>query len=136
MDAINLFSIITIAFLGSFGHCVGMCGGIVIAYSSTKIDDSWQRSKQALSHIAYSFGRVLTYMVLGAMFGYLGGVATFDNITSGALLIFIGILMILTGLSLMGKVKFLTLIEHSLSKSSWYQKWNYCYADGYQTRWN
>jgi len=122
MDAINLISIITIAFLGSFGHCVGMCGGIVIAYSSTKIDDSWQRSKQALSHIAYSFGRVLTYMVLGAMFGYLGGVATFDNITSGALLIFIGILMILTGLSLMGKVKFLTLIEHSLSKSSWYQK--------------
>jgi sulfite exporter TauE/SafE len=122
MDAINLLSIVTIAFLGSFGHCVGMCGGIVIAYSSTKIDDSWQRSKQALSHIAYSLGRVLTYMILGAMFGYLGGVATFSNTTSGALLIFAGIMMILTGLSLMGKLKFLTIIEHSLSKSSWYQK--------------
>ena len=30
--------------------------------------------------------------------------------------------MILTGLSIMGKVKFLTIIEHSIMKSEWYQK--------------
>ncbi len=122
MDAINLFSIMTIAFLGSFGHCVGMCGGIVVAYSSTKIDDKWDKIKQALAHLSYSFGRVLTYVILGALFGYLGGVATFNNYTIGGLLLIAGLIMILTGLSLMGKIKFLTLIEHSFSKSSWYQK--------------
>jgi sulfite exporter TauE/SafE len=122
MDALNIFSIITIAFLGSFGHCVGMCGGIVIAYSSTKVDDKWAKSKQALAHLTYSFGRILTYTLLGAIFGYLGGVATFNNYTNGGLLIFAGIIMILTGLSLIGKIKFLTLIEHSFSKSEWYQK--------------
>jgi sulfite exporter TauE/SafE len=30
--------------------------------------------------------------------------------------------MFLSGLSLLGKIKFLTLIEHSLSSSQWYQK--------------
>ncbi|RUM66285.1 MAG: sulfite exporter TauE/SafE family protein [Sulfurospirillum sp.] len=121
MDAINLLTIITIAFLGSFSHCVGMCGGIVVAYSSTKIDDKVSKLNQILSHLFYSFGRVLTYTILGAIFGYIGGVATFNNYTNGTLLVIAGVLMILTGLSLLGKVKFLTLIEHTFSKSKWYQ---------------
>jgi sulfite exporter TauE/SafE len=122
VDAINLLSIVTIAFLGSFSHCVGMCGGIVVAYSSTKIDERSPKLTQALSHLFYSFGRVLTYTILGAIFGYIGGVATFNNYANGTLLVVAGILMILTGLSLLGKVKFLTLIEHTFSKSNWYQK--------------
>ena len=122
MEAIDLVSIFTIAFLGSFGHCIGMCGGIVIAYTSAKVDNSWSRVRESLSHLLYSFGRVTTYVVLGALFGYLGSVATFDGTTRGALLIFAGIVMFLTGLSLLGKLKFLTLIEHSLLKNSWYQK--------------
>jgi hypothetical protein len=122
MEAINIISIITIAFLGSFGHCIGMCGGIVIAYSSTKIEDQWSKPKQAISHILYSLGRVLTYTVLGAMFGFLGGVAMFNNLANGFLLILAGTFMILAGLSLSGKIKFLTLIEHSFSSTSWYTK--------------
>lgn len=111
MEAVNIFSIITIAFLGSFGHCIGMCGGIVIAYSSTKIEDDWSKTKQATAHILYSLGRVLTYVILGAMFGYLGGVAMFNNLANGSLLILAGVFMVLAGLSLLGKIKFLTLIE-------------------------
>lgn len=122
METIDLLSILTIAFLGSFGHCVGMCGGIVIAYSSTKVEMGWSRFKQALSHVLYSSGRVTTYVILGVMFGYLGGVTTFSNTTNGALLIFAGTAMILAGLSLIGKVKFLTIVEHSISKSGWYQQ--------------
>ena len=121
MNSIDRFTIISIAFLGSFGHCIGMCGGIVIAYSSTKIDTKWNKAKQALMHITYSLGRISTYVILGALFGYLGGVATFNNITNGSLLIVAGIFMIFAGLSLIGKLKFLTIIEHSVSKSRWYQ---------------
>ncbi|HHD84374.1 MAG TPA: sulfite exporter TauE/SafE family protein [Campylobacteraceae bacterium] len=122
MDTINLISIMTIAFLGSFGHCVGMCGGIVLAYTTTKVDDQWSKTKQAIAHLAYSFGRVLTYTLLGAIFGFLGGVATFNNVANGTLWIVAGLFMVLAGLSLIGKVKFLTLIEHSFSKSRWYQE--------------
>jgi sulfite exporter TauE/SafE len=122
MENISIITIITIAFLGSFGHCIGMCGGIVIAYSSTKIDNSWSRARQSLSHILYAFGRVSTYTILGAIFGYLGSVATFNHTTSGILLLVTGFLMILIGLSLSGKLKFLVNIEHSVSKSKIYQK--------------
>lgn len=119
---LTYISIITIAVLGSFGHCIGMCGGIVVAYSSTKIDDKWLKTKQAIAHILYSLGRVVTYVVFGVIFGYIGSIAT---ISSGALSIMwlvIGIIMIIMGFSLMGKIKFMTIIEHSLMQSTWYQK--------------
>ena len=121
MEAINLLSIIAIAFLGSFGHCVGMCGGIVIAYTSTKIGQDTSKTKAFIAHLLYSLGRISTYSLLGAIFGFLGGVATFSNMANGILLMVAGAFMVLTGLSLGGKMKFLTLIEHSISQKSWYK---------------
>lgn len=120
MDSVNIISIITIAFLGSLGHCMGMCGGIVIAYSNSKVDEKWGKMKQSASHLLYSFGRIVTYTTLGAIFGFLGGVAMFNNLANGLLLIFAGIFMILAGLSLSGKIKFLTLFEHSFVGNSFY----------------
>lgn len=121
METVSILTIISIAFFGSFGHCVGMCGGIVIAYSSTKVKDEWTKAHQATAHMLYSFGRISTYMILGALFGFVGGVVTFDNVTSGILLLTTGTMMVLIGLSLMGKIKFLTILEHSCSKSPLYQ---------------
>ncbi|MBA3026989.1 MAG: sulfite exporter TauE/SafE family protein [Sulfurimonas sp.] len=122
METVNLLTIISIAFLGSFGHCIGMCGGIVVAYTTIKIEPASSKVSKSVAHLLYSFGRVLTYTVLGAMFGALGGVATFSNYANGGLLIFAGIAMVLAGLSLMGKIKFLTLIEHSFSSSPTYKR--------------
>lgn len=122
MENVDVLYIMGIAFLGSFGHCIGMCGGIVIAYSGTKIEQKWGKTKQAISHLFYSFGRIVTYMTLGAMFGYIGGVASFNNTANGIMWIVAGVAMILAGLSLLGKIKFLLIIEHSLSKSIWYQQ--------------
>lgn len=121
MEAINILTIISIAFLGSFGHCIGMCGGIVLAYSTIKIEPKSSKVSQGVAHLLYSFGRVLTYTVLGALFGALGGVATFSNTANGTLLIVAGIFMVFAGLSLLGKIKFLTLIEHSFSSSPLYK---------------
>jgi len=122
MDSVNLLTIATIAFLGSFGHCIGMCGGIVLAYSTIKIEPASSKVSKTVAHLLYNFGRVLTYTILGALFGAIGGVATFSNTANGTLLIVAGIVMILAGLSLMGKIKFLTLIEHSISSSNFYKK--------------
>ena len=122
METVNIISIITIAFLGSFGHCIGMCGGIVIAYSSSKIDDSFDKRKKIVSHLLYSFGRVTTYVILGVLFGYFGSLFSFDGQANTVLRMITGIVMILAGLSLVGQIKFLTLIEHNLSGSLWYKK--------------
>jgi sulfite exporter TauE/SafE len=122
METVNILTIISIAFLGSFGHCIGMCGGIVVAYSTIKIDPASSKLSQSAAHLLYSFGRVFTYTILGAIFGALGGVVLFSNTANGVLLIVAGVAMILAGLSLMGKIKFLTIIEHSFSSSSVYKK--------------
>lgn len=122
MESISLVSLVLIAVLGSFGHCIGMCGGIVLAYTSTKVDSSWNKGHQSLAHLLYAVGRISTYTLLGALFGFAGSVVTFSYTTNGLLLIITGVLMILVGISLAGKLKFLTLIEHSVSKMPWYQK--------------
>ena len=120
METIDLFTIISIAFVGSFGHCIGMCGGIAIAYSSTKIDTVWDKKHQILAHILYSSGRITSYMFFGALFGYIGSVISFSNIANGILLIIAGLVMLIVGISLSGKLKFLTYIEHLIQNSNWY----------------
>lgn len=122
MESLSFASIILIAFLGSFGHCVGMCGGVVIAYSSTKIGTTWSKQKQMFSHLLYSFGRITTYMIFGAIVGTLGSIITFSYFTNGLLLLISGFVMVLVGFSLMGKLKFLTSLEHSISQQTWYKK--------------
>jgi len=121
METVNLLSIITIAFMGSFGHCIGMCGGIVIAYSSIGFEKERNRTAQAISHILYSLGRVTTYSVLGAIFGILGGVVVFNNTTNGILWLVAGVAMIIAGLSLFGKMHVVKFFESSFSSSRWYQ---------------
>ncbi|MCO4845000.1 MAG: sulfite exporter TauE/SafE family protein [Sulfurovum sp.] len=121
MGNIDLIIILTTAFLGSVGHCIGMCGGIVVAYSSTKIDQRTSYLQQTSAHLAYNFGRVTTYAILGAAFGYVGQVVAFTPTTKGVLFVITGMLMILAGLSLIGNLKFLNSAEWSVSKYAWYQ---------------
>ncbi|GIT97427.1 sulfite exporter TauE/SafE family protein [Sulfurovum sp. TSL1] len=121
MGNIDLIIILTTAFLGSVGHCIGMCGGIVVAYSSTKIDQRTSYLQQTAAHLAYNFGRVTTYAILGALFGYVGQVVAFTPTTKGILFLITGMLMILAGLSLIGNLKFLNSAEWSVSKYAWYQ---------------
>lgn len=47
--------------LGSF-HCVGMCGPIVLAVPG----------KSLLAKLSYNFGRTITYMIMGAIIGFVG----------------------------------------------------------------
>ena len=122
MGNIDLIIILTTAFLGSVGHCIGMCGGIVVAYTSSKIDDNSSYFRQTASHLAYNFGRVTTYTLLGALFGTIGQVIAFTPATKGVLFLLTGLLMILAGLSLIGNIKFLNSAEWSVSKYAWYQE--------------
>jgi sulfite exporter TauE/SafE len=121
MGNIDLIIILTTAFLGSVGHCIGMCGGIVVAYSSSKIDQKSSYFYQTSAHLAYNFGRVTTYAILGAIFGAIGQVVAFTPTTKGVLFLITGLLMILAGLSLIGNIKFLNSAEWSVSKYAWYQ---------------
>lgn len=63
----HLLSGLIMGLLGSL-HCIGMCGPI--ALSLPMRDES--KVSFFTSRLLYNLGRVLTYMILGIIFGYLG----------------------------------------------------------------
>jgi hypothetical protein len=68
--------------LGSFGHCIGMCGPLVATYSV-------RTTLRGLGpQVFYNLGRITTYSVLGGAMGLTGSFAgvvrsieRFQNIT-------------------------------------------------------
>lgn len=95
-----------------------MCGGFIVAYSSVKIDANTPKSRQFFSHLFYNLGRVSSYTFLGVIFGLLGSVISFSKTSTGYFYFLVGLFMILMGLSLMGKIKFLTSLESMLATNT------------------
>lgn len=82
--------------LGSL-HCAGMCGGFVSFYAAADPSTGLRRS---LSHVAYNGGRLVTYVILGAVFGALGQAVDMAGSMAGiGRIAFVGaaVLMILWG---------------------------------------
>ena len=92
-----------------------MCGGFVMAYSSAKIDASTTSSGQFFYHLIYNMGRITAYSVFGVMFGYVGSIFFLFPLLVPYIYVIIGLVMILMGFSLMGKIKFLTSLESSIA---------------------
>ncbi|TLD96155.1 sulfite exporter TauE/SafE family protein [Helicobacter jaachi] len=121
MHNIELLTLVSIAFFTSLGHCVGMCGGIVLAYSSclnaknaldSKLDsvDSIKSTESTIAkpsflsqipyHLAYHGGKITTYCFLGFIAGSIGQFAMPEAHIKHFALLIIGILLIIFGLSL------------------------------------
>lgn len=110
---------IALVFLtGFFGsmHCVGMCGAIVAAYSTQSGEQYKPGRWYALAnHLVYNAGRVLSYIIVGAVLGAVGGsfgglkiAAEWFSTVIGALLIASGVWMlrIIPGMSLPQEISF------------------------------
>ncbi len=98
----DLFLIFALGFLGSFGHCAGMCSPIALAFSLQ------QRSKiSALSfHLWLNLGRLLSYGIIGGIIGAIaevlvasGQLAGIDSALRRGIAIVTGIFLIGFGLS-------------------------------------
>ena len=75
-----------------------------------------------MSHITYNTGRVSAYILLGMFFGSLGSVFFFSSQSVGYFYFFIGLVMVLMGLSMWGKLKFLNSLESSIAFNSTIKK--------------
>ena len=79
---LDLWLIAALGFLGSFGHCVGMCGPVTAAfalsYQRQSEPDSSMQVRSVRSHfwfhILLNLGRLLSYALVGAGIGALGSV--------------------------------------------------------------
>ncbi len=72
--------------LGGF-HCIGMCGGIMLAQNNS---------------ISYNFGRVIGYSLMGLVFGAVGSYLVFSTMTRGIVFSVAGLLVVLIGLRMWG----------------------------------
>lgn len=99
---------ITALLVGVFGgvHCLGMCGGVVggLTFSlDAKVQTHWWRMLSF--QFAYNIGRLTSYAIIGAVFGFLGAslgsLATFLPIQQ-SLQVVAGLFMIALGLYLGG----------------------------------
>jgi uncharacterized protein len=72
---VDLLLVMALGFLGSFGHCVGMCGPLTVAFSLAHpptVVSTWQH--QLAFHGLLNLGRLVSYVGVGAGIGGLGSV--------------------------------------------------------------
>jgi hypothetical protein len=108
---LDLLLITSLGFLGSFGHCLGMCGPLTAAFSlsvrstqpSRKVSP-WRQ--QLMFNLLLNLGRVLSYALVGAAIGTLGSVliaggqlAGIDSALRQGITIFTGLLLVWFGLA-------------------------------------
>ncbi len=85
------------------GHCLGMCGPIVGAFSVRQRARGASSGRLAFALLLYHAGRIAAYAAIGLAFGLLGSaVAGQDRPFQGWLSILAGVLMLLLGLGLFG----------------------------------
>lgn len=92
-------------------HCVGMCGGIVAAFSLS----AGGKAPPFRLHLAYNFGRVLSYTLFGAAVGTLGAALSLTDAlpVQTALYVVAQGVMILLGLYLAGWNRWVLVFERA-----------------------
>ena len=83
----------TLGFLGSFGHCAGMCGPLTVAFSlSQQHQDISNWRSSLLFHVFLNLGRIISYSLVGAVLGSVGSILIGNGLHQ--------VMAILTGLML------------------------------------
>jgi sulfite exporter TauE/SafE len=102
LDLVLFFST---GFLISLGHCIGMCGPLVGAFSLAQRPSNRSAWHLTPALLLYHTGRLAAYGFLGLAFGLLGSatqIAGRGQVLQGGLSLFAGCLMGLLGLGLLG----------------------------------
>lgn len=120
----------TAGLLGGAGHCIGMCGPIVAAYSAGL------KQGAILPHLLYNLGRITTYAFLGGLAGFAGSfvlVAGYAEPVQKWVMLTGGIIVMLLGLGLAGWFPFSFGIRSRLSVFPLVKKAMALFASGVET---
>lgn len=101
-----------IGFLTGF-HCIGMCGGFVVAYT----DATKSKARQLLAHLSYAFGKTLSYTVLGAGFGLLGATIAITPQIRGGVALAASVFLLIYGLKMLNVFAVLRRFSLRMPKS-------------------
>jgi uncharacterized protein len=142
---LDLLLICSLGFLGSFGHCAGMCGPITAAFAlSAGQPETASKWQSVCFHLLLNLGRILSYGLAGAGIGALGSVLIAGGqlagigswlrqsmtILTGSLLIWFGLTQIRPGwlprvplLHLLAQPEFHQHLSQKMVKLSLVRRW-------------
>ncbi|MEE9525798.1 MAG: sulfite exporter TauE/SafE family protein [Candidatus Woesearchaeota archaeon] len=89
-------------------HCVSMCGGFVISYTTK---DAEAGRKPHKSHMMFGIGKLISYTVIGATFGLIGSIIAFTPMMRGVAGIIAGLFLVIFGLNMLNLVPWLRKIR-------------------------
>lgn len=110
MQNINLYMIISVAFLSSFSHCVGMCSGFLSL--QTLFFKGKNKIEILMLSTLYSLARIFAYVVLGALFGAFGAAISFGLQARGLIFFIVGLVIAFIGIALLFRGELLKFVEN------------------------
>lgn len=116
----TILTVVPMAFMLSFGHCIGMCGGFVIAYSSKLTSKG--KTMAFLYSLSYQMSRILAYVILGLIAGYFGSLFAVTSKFIGFFHFFVGVFLVVLGYALIKRGEILKFIENDIFWSKFLSK--------------
>jgi sulfite exporter TauE/SafE len=128
---LDLLLISLLGFLGSFGHCAGMCGPLTVAFSLSHSTPKNQKPPWQF-HLLLNGGRILSYALVGAAIGGVGSVLIASGQVAGigsgvrrGIAIFTGLMLIGLGIAQLKPAWLPDLpLLHPLSPKTWHHRLN------------
>lgn len=95
-------------------HCIAMCGGINLSQCATYKDNNY-KSKLTPS-LLYNLGRVISYTVIGGIFGAFGSLISISDFAKAIVSIISGIFMVIMGLNMLNVFPWLKKLNPRMPK--------------------
>ncbi len=94
-------------------HCIAMCGCFVVSYSAK---NAIEGKNNNISHLMYVSGKLISYTMIGAIFGLIGSIIAFTPFMRGLTGFLAGIFLILFGLKTLNVFPMLRKIQFKTPK--------------------
>ncbi len=110
--------VFVIGLVAATSTCLAVSGGLLLAVAQKYNEKypnlvGWQKFKP---HVSFNIGRIVSYVLLGGLIGYLGSMFNISSMTSGIITIIASALMIIMGLQLLGIFPWLSSVQLKMPK--------------------
>jgi sulfite exporter TauE/SafE/copper chaperone CopZ len=95
-------------------HCVAMCGGINISQCASYKDQNYKY--KFMPSILYNIGRVISYTLIGGIFGAFGSLISISEFAKAMVSIISGVLMLIMGLNMLNIFPWLRKLNPKMPK--------------------
>lgn len=101
----SLLAFMILGFVASISSCAALIGGLLLSLTKKWNESYFDKSLsiRLKSHIQFHIGRIVAYMLGGAILGMIGDVLSFDNLTFfSTVILIVSLIMLVVSLQMIG----------------------------------